>query len=40
MCQRAYFSFNLMAKENQIKGLENDQNKRIDSMGSALDTTS
>ena len=31
MCQRAYFSFNLMTKENQIKSLQQEEEKRLDS---------
>ena len=38
MCQRAYFSFNLMAKENQIKSLEADAQKATN-MDGQVETT-
>lgn len=34
MCQRAYFSFNLIAKENQIKAFQGAEDSRIASIGS------
>ena len=40
MCQRAYFSFNLMTKENQIKSLQLEEEKRLDSKQPALNSAS
>ena len=40
MCQRAYFSFNLMTKENQIKSLQQEEEKRLDQKGPALNSSS